>query len=157
MIHAELIGDKHLGDRLEQAREAMDGAMRKATVRGALKLLRHIKADKLSGQVLNVRSGRLRRSINQRVEEKSGGVFDGIVGTNVEYAARFEYGFSGSESVRAHIRKGKNGPVNVRAFTRNVNVPERSFMRSALNDMADDINIELASAMRKVVLGLNKS
>ena len=157
MIHAELIGDKHLGDRLQQARDTIDGEMRKATARGALKLLRHIKKNKLSGQVLNVISDKLRGSINQRVEEKSGSVFEGIVGTKVEYAARFEYGFSGSESVRAHIRNGKNGPVNVRAFTRNVNVRQRSFMRSALNDMADDINVELASAMRKVVLRVNKS
>ena len=65
-----------------------------------------VKAEKLSGQVLHVRTGTLRRSINREVRASgSAGMIEGIVGTNVEYAAAHEYGFDGTVTVRAHVRR----------------------------------------------------
>jgi phage gpG-like protein len=62
--------------------------------------------EKLSGEVLHVRTGTLRRSINREVRASgSAGMIEGIVGTNVEYAAAHEYGFDGTVTVRAHIRR----------------------------------------------------
>jgi phage gpG-like protein len=62
--------------------------------------------EKLSGEVLHVQTGTLRRSINQEVRASgSAGMIEGIVGTNVEYAAAHEYGFDGTVSVRAHVRR----------------------------------------------------
>jgi len=60
--------------------------------------------QKLSGEVLHVRTGTLRRSINKEVRNAGNGVIEGIVGTNVEYAAIHEYGFKGVISVKAHMR-----------------------------------------------------
>jgi phage gpG-like protein len=72
----------------------------------------------------------------------------GKVGTNVEYAAYHEYGFSGSVSVAAHVRHLKDGRIqNVGAHTRNVNYPARSFLRAALKSFAPQIREELHAAV----------
>lgn len=119
--------------------------------RAALRLQAYVKGDKLSGGVLKVRTGRLRRSINERVIEETNKV-TGIVGTNVEYAAVHEYGFTGTENVRAHLRQLKSGATqNVRAHTRTVHMPERSFLRSALKDMAPEIRAEFEAALGRAM------
>lgn len=119
----------------------------------ALRLTRKVKQDKLSGQVLKNRTGRLRRSINQRVSESSGEI-KAVVGTNVEYGRTHELGFSGQMSVKEHMRKIrmawgkaiKPKSVMVRAHTRNVKIPERSFLRSALAEFGPEINRDLERA-----------
>lgn len=96
---------------------------------------------KVSGDVLKVRTGRLRRSIHPEVLASTGRV-DGTVGTNVEYAAAFELGFKGSVSVRSFVRQqvkafGRSiAPVSVtvRAHNRNVDIAPRSFLMTALNE-----------------------
>jgi phage gpG-like protein len=55
------------------------------------KIAGDIKAEKLTGQVLNIRSGRLRNSIGYRFV-KAGAVDVGSVMTNVIYAAIHEFG-----------------------------------------------------------------
>lgn len=115
--------------------------------RSVLRLKVKIVTQKLSGQVLKRRSGTLARSVEEKVLEQGAEVL-GIVSTNTEYAAKHEYGFKGPESVKAHLRTMKQAwgrplaeprEVQVGAFTRNVNFPERSFMRSALDDMREGI------------------
>lgn len=107
----------------------------------------HVVGDKLSGQVLNVRSGRLRRSVNQAVTTTDTTV-TGIVSTPVEYAAAHEYGFQGVVTVKEHLRQvtmawGKplTPPVTatVRSHPMKMNLPEKSFLRSALADQREDI------------------
>lgn len=118
-------------------------------VQGAVK-------DKLTGQVLHVRTGTLRRSIN-RVVEKVGDGAIATIGTNVSYAGVHEFGFDGDVSVKAHVRKiahpGKKSPgvANVRAYTRHMHVPERSYLRSTLREWTPRIRQELkAAAMESV-------
>lgn len=128
-----------------------------------IKLQRHVKQDKLTGQVLHVRSGTLRRSITSKVKQSSTGVY-GIVGTNVVYGAVHEFGFSGRQNVKAHLRKVKQAfgrqikerQVAVRAFTREVKLPERSFLRSALKDMRPEIREGLQREVRASLGGLLK-
>lgn len=79
MINYHVDGDAKLTGTVDQINEAV----RQSIVRSTLKLLVKVKREKLSGQVLNVRTGRLRRSITQKVIDLSNGV-TGIVGTNVE-------------------------------------------------------------------------
>lgn len=102
----------------------------------------HIKDKKLSGQVLKVQTGRLRRSINYRITETDTGI-DAKVGTNVEYARVHEFGFKGTVNVKAHMRQAKKAYA-VRAHTRRVNLPERSFMRSTMTDMRGEIDQRIA-------------
>lgn len=99
-----------------------------------------IKGEKLSGQVLNVRSGRLRRSINAKFSETATGI-DATVGTNVEYGRVHEFGFKGTVKVREFVRKNK---VRVRAHTRRVNLPERSFLRSTFREQKPVIDARIA-------------
>lgn len=154
MIRGWLVGDAELVAKLERTAPAMGQALEKSVQRLALQLLRHVKEDKLSGQVLRVRSGRLRRSANQRVEV-AGAKVTGIVGTNVEYGRMHEYGFQGTETVRAHLRRIKQAwgrpiaerEVSVRSFSRKVNYPAKSFLRSALADMRPQIEAEMKKAL----------
>lgn len=119
-----------------------------------LKLQRHVKQNKLSGQVLKVRTGTLRRSIDFHMEETPTSV-RGKVSTNVKYGKRHEFGFSGQETVKAHLRTIKQAfgqsitpkQVAVSAHTRTVNVPARSFLRSALKDMKPEIVASLKQAV----------
>lgn len=120
-------------------------------------LASRIKADKLTGQVLKVQTGRLRNSIHGTVKE-DGNKFTGIVSTNVEYAPPHEFGFKGSVNVRAHVRNIKQAfgraiepkDVNIRSFARNVSMPERSFMRSALTEMKEMIINELQKSIKEI-------
>ena len=109
-----------------------------------INLQHHIVADKLQGQVLHHRSGNLGRSIQEEVET-SGATTTGQVYSSgdVKYAAIHEFGFHGIENVREHIRTVAFGrevaPFIVHGFQRQVNMPERSFMRSSLADHAEII------------------
>jgi phage gpG-like protein len=128
-----------------------------------IKLQRNVVRDKLTGQVLKVRTGTLRRSIGVSMNEPGGDKIIGLVSTNLKYAPPHEYGFHGSVNVRAHLREIKQAfgrqlktpvTVSVGAYSRNVDLPERSFLRSALRDMRasgiidTDINAALKGALR---------
>lgn len=129
-----------------------------AITRLTLMLQRDVKAQKLSGQVLNVRTGTLRRSIDYAVAKTPTAVV-GKVSTNLRYGRAHEYGFSGTETVRAHLRTIKQAfgrsinprTVQVASFTRTVSLPERSFLRSALQDLdrSGRVLVELQAAVRR--------
>lgn len=130
--------------------------------------------EKLTDDVLHVRSGTLRRSINQQVLIESATTVRGIVGTNVRYAAVHEYGFVGTAYVPDHIRRitssgrtassfdrarmGKigekrlryiNGVANVRGHTMRMNLPERSFLRSSLKETAGDARKLISNSIKQ--------
>ncbi len=168
MIKAYVIGDKETIARIKSAPPKLVDRLRKAVSMLTIKLQRKVKQDKLSGQVLHVRTGTLRRSINQKVDSKGGRII-GTVGTNVHYAAVHEFGFKGTELVKAHVRRVKSrdsfrgkrkvamGVAFVSAHTRKMDMPERSFLRSSLRDMQEDIRSTLQAAVNKVMKTVNKS
>lgn len=134
--------------------------------------------QKLSGEVLKVRTGRLRRSINTQVVN-SPTEATAQVGTNIEYAAIHEYGFDGIEQVREYTRHsvvrfratreaiahdietrkaimfgtGRRAsayalaPGTVRAHERHMVMPERSYLRSSLQELAPSITEWLHEAV----------
>jgi phage gpG-like protein len=146
MIEAKTKGGREVARNLGKIPAKVHAGLVKGIGRLTLKLQRKVKMEKLTGQVLNVKTGTLRRSIDQRVIQRPDGSITGIVATNVKYAGVHEFGFKGriSQSVREHLRKnrGKRGKHKVRAHTRNrdVDLPERSFLRSALREMTPEIN-----------------
>lgn len=158
MIKGEVIGAEAVVRRFERIPAALQIQLKVAITRLTIKLQRKVKVDKLSGQVLKVRTGTLRRSIDQLVTETAGSV-TGRVSTNVGYGKKHEYGFKGVETVEAHLRTIKQAfgrsitpvEVNVRAHSRKVNLPERSFLRSALKDMASsgEIRNEIQAAVTR--------
>lgn len=159
MVKFELVGGDALVSVLKSWQPKLQGEVERSIGRSALRLQRHVMANKLSGQVLNVRTGTLRRSIDQVVERTANGV-TGIVNTNVRYGAAHEYGFSGAVSVKAYLRTIKQAfgrplkearVVQVRASSRNVKLPERSFLRSALRDLQPSIQADLQQAIERAI------
>lgn len=160
-ITGEVKGDREVIADLRRFNAAARGEIQKGIGRIVLKLLTRVKAQKLSGQALNVRTGRLRRSITQRVESSAEEI-SGIVGTNVDYAAVHEYGFKGVVTIKQHLRLVKQAfgrplkfPVwaTVGTHSKNVNLPERSFLRSALADMKNSgvIETEIDAAIARAI------
>ena len=150
--------------RLAGTSDRLDKTMRTAVDRLSIIVQTGAKEDKLTGQVLHVRTGTLRRSINRKVTQGPGGVF-ATVGTNVRYAAVHEYGFDGIVNVRAHTRRAREqmalrgkkrpskseGTISVREFTRHMVMPERSFLRSELRDRTTQIQQELRTAAMEAI------
>ncbi len=114
--------------------------------------------QKLNGPVLNRRTGKLSRSINQIVEDNPKGV-TGIVWSNLgapSYASFWEFGFQGTQTVKAHLRmmttafgKPVKEPkqIMVGTHTRAVNQSARSYLRSSLADMREEILDKLDRAI----------
>ena len=190
MITAYLVGDDQVIAKLNRIYPAVQDRLRTAITRLAMQLVRHVVADKLSGQVLGkyihwTATNRLRNSINVASLMETGGTIAQRVGTNVEYGAFWEYGFQGVESVRGFMRRNKGsmkaaesfsgslrgmgmtglrkseklayarssgaGASFVRPHTRHVNIAPRSFLRSALADMSEEIKVGLTRAVAEGV------
>jgi len=142
MISLTAIGDAEIVRKFDQFPVRLHDEIKKGVGRLALMLARNVQRNKLSGQVLKVRTGRLRRSIGSVVED-SGDVVSGIVSTPVKYAPPHEFGFHGTVSVREHMREIKQAfgrsiapkQIMVREHTMKMNLPERSFLRSELRDL----------------------
>ncbi|MGN7055446.1 HK97 gp10 family phage protein, partial [Neisseria sp. P0003.S004] len=75
----------------------------------------------------------------------------GEVNTNVRYGVAHEYGFAGTVNDKASMRQIRQvfgrplkSPryVQNRAHSRNVKLPERSFLRSALSHMNTEIEAD---------------
>lgn len=144
MIEVNLPDSRQLENDLGIVRSRLLADLKETITKAAIDLSAHIKDQKLSGQVLNRRTGRLSRSINYQVADTDGGV-EATVGTNVEYARIHEYGFKGTVNVKEHMRRMANGvKAVVRSHSRRVDLPERSFLRSSLEDMRADIDERIA-------------
>lgn len=110
MISGYLIGDKELLRRLGDLPKSTKLRVDLTVKSLGFELERKVKAEKLSGQVLNVITGRLRASISHgapnsvsRFESDADRAIY-YVGTNVKYGAVHEYGFDGMVPVRPYIR-----------------------------------------------------
>ena len=144
--------------RISRAHSVFQGEMSREVKRQLILLRNYVVRDKLSGQALHVRSGRLRSSINWKITEESGSAVSGSVGTGVEYAAAHEYGFKGLVNVSGHLRNVSSSTKAthaVRAHTRMVNMPERSFLRSSLRARRDLIVSSLREAAVRAVRRVN--
>lgn len=160
MIRFDIIGDRETIDRLSRVHSQVQRNVEATIGRLTLRLLARVKGDKLSGQVLKTRTGRLRRSINRRLEGAGTTSIAGYVGTNIEYARRHELGFHGTETVREHLRLIKQAwgkplrspkQVRVQAHSRQVDYPARSFLRTALREMGTEITANLKQATNQGV------
>lgn len=115
-------------------------------------LVEYVRRDKLSGQVLNRRSGRLQDSVYAETELVSDVVRTTVGTKGAPYASAHEYG----ETVRIPEYSGKlmvfRGREGTLVFTRNrrayeVHLPERSFIRSTIADK----EIEISERLRESV------
>jgi phage gpG-like protein len=128
-------------------------ALKQLIQRLTFKLLAMVKAEKLSGQVLNVKTGKLRRSINAKFENSGN---TGTVGTNLIYAKVHENG--GPIEIGAHMRMMKQAfgkpvkvPREIPISAHIANFPEKSFLRSALKDLEPKIQPAVDRMVKKVL------
>jgi phage gpG-like protein len=160
MIKAELVNSAEVVARLERIDPRIREELRVGIGRLALKLAKNVQNDKLRGQVLKNRTGRLSHSITNTVVAE-GAKVSGIVSTPVKYAPPHEYGFHGTVTIREHMRTVKQAfgrpidPVQatVRAHEAKMNLPERSFLRSALREFeaSGKIGEEISAAIQRAI------
>jgi phage gpG-like protein len=110
--------------------------------------------DKLSGAVLNIKSGALARSIVATVDDASANVTVTIASVDIKYAAIHEYGGTiPPHEILPDKAKALAFPIGGKqTFAARVNLPaitmpERSYMRSSLAEMADEIRDGLSGAV----------
>lgn len=172
MIYVVAVEQSALQSKLAGYPKKLAESVLRAITRLSIEAQASVKESKLSGQVLHVRTGTLRRSINREVKAQ-GSKISAVVGTNVEYAGAHEFGFTGAVTVKAHVRRSKkqlkaalrtrkdgttyytrtgmrSGEVQVSSHTRNMRVPERSFLRSTLKEFEGKIQSGVADAARNV-------
>jgi phage gpG-like protein len=110
--------------------------------------------QKLSGTVLNQKSGALARSIAASIDDSSADVAVTIAMSDIKYAAIHEFGGTippreivpDKAKTLAFVVGGKQvfaARVNLPAIA----MPERSYMRSSLAEMADEIRESLTGAV----------
>jgi hypothetical protein len=146
VISFSLQGDTAVVAMLHSKAPKLSASVRNSVMRATIMLLAYVKANKLSGQVLHVRSGTLRRKVNYRMQGNAS-FSTGIVGVKLAYARPHEYGFDGIVNVRESLRTIKQAfgrsiaPVTfpVRAHTVHMKLPERSFLRSSLRELTPEI------------------
>lgn len=156
MLKIELRGDQQVIARFEAMPLAVQRELVKEVTADVQDLEGYIKSAKLSGQVLNRRSGALSRSIHAVLPVTvSGNAVIGTVGQSgdVKYGKIHEFG----GKTPPHVIEPKKGTVlafmwqGKQRFFKKVNhpgsvMPERSFMRSALADKAEQYTHGLKQA-----------
>ncbi len=156
MLNIQILGDKELMARIDAMPGAVRAALLKKVTGLTLKLEGRITNEKLSGQVLHARTGRLRRSISSRVEETPIAVYGKAVSSgDVKYGAIHEFG----GQTKPHVIEAKGKALafmmgGKMRFAKKVNhpgskMPTRSYMRSSLKDMQVEIIDGLKDAVRE--------
>ena len=154
MFALKLEGLAETSGRIDGYPAALRAALDAKATELAAALADLVKNDKLSGAVLNARSGALADSIEATVTADADGILASVGSEgDVKYAAIQEYGGKTS----AHEILPAKGDVlafvvgEAQHFARRVEhpgslIPERSYLRSALGDMNDEIVDALAGA-----------
>jgi phage gpG-like protein len=155
-IQVRIEGDKRVIAQLKGLPPAVHAALERKVSLLSLKLLEKVQG-KLKGPVLTYRSGRLFKSIFMEVTSTDTMIQGRVASSgDVKYAAIHEFG----GTTKAHIIEPKKAAVlaymmgGKMRFAKRVNhpgsvMPERSFLRSSLGDMADEIKDGMIDAVNE--------
>lgn len=157
MITIRVNGDRELMAKFNLFPKNLQVALYKKMVQLAIQLEAHVKRDKLDGQVLNVRSGDLSRSIAHEVTQSENSVIARVFsGGNVPYAAIHEYGgrtaphdIYPKDAEALFFRMGGHDVFAKVVHHPGSQMPQRSYMRSALNDYREQIIEGIESAVQE--------
>lgn len=162
MFTVELVGATELVARLDAMPDTVRALVQAKVQALAIKLQALIVRDKLSGQVLKVQTGALRRSIHEVVETNGDSVVGRVFSSgDVKYAAIQEYGgttpphdiLPKKADALAFMAGGKLTFAKI-VHHPGSHIPAHSFMRGSLAEMAPEITMELKSA---VIRGMQQS
>ena len=154
MFALQLDGLEEASARLAAYPAALTAALSAKATELADALADMVKNDKLSGGVLNALSGALRNSIAASVSADPDGVVASVASEgDVKYAAIQEYGGKTSAHEILPVKGQALAFVigGAQLFARRVEhpgslIPERSYLRSSLEDMKAEILAALAEA-----------
>lgn len=164
-LNIEAVGLEQVVEHFRELGGAVRRALEAAVYGEALEMVRIVKEEKLSGQVLGQgRPPRLRNAVHAEMLDAGPDAVMAAVGVNLadaRYARFWEYGFTGTEQVREHLRTLSQvfgrpvepHQVTVRAHSRNVNQPARSYLRSTLAEQESRIRAKLAAAVAGATQG----
>ncbi len=111
--------------------------------------------EKLSGQVLKNKTGNLRNAQHESVESDENSI-RGFVSTDPSASAYgYVHEYGGTFDVKAYMRKTSHS-MQVWVRQHSVTFPERSFLRSTLNEMAPEIVEGLQNAANEWVARKNQ-
>jgi phage gpG-like protein len=152
MFALQLLGFEDASARLTAYPAALTAALSAKAAELAAALADIVRNDKLSGAVLNTGSGALRDSIAASVSADADGVVASVASEgDVKYAAIQEYGGKTSAHEILPVKAQALAFVasGVQLFARRVEhpgsmIPERSYLRSSLDDVRDEIVAALA-------------
>ena len=135
-----------LSYRITAKGKALHTSLLIAFARIAIGLQAYIKTQKLQGQVLAHRSGKLTRSIEQQVVDQ-GRTFTAVVqaGSLAPYGAIHEYG--GTFQIPEHMSHSRLSQKTWTVRSHTATFPERSFMRSSLKEYRDQAYREIENAI----------
>ncbi len=159
MITVQLVGDRKVVAQLRAIPNAVTVQLLEKIWSIGIMLQTYIRSQKLSGQVLNVKTGNLRRSINIKVEQSPKQVVGKVFSSgDVKYAGIHEFGGrTGAHEILPRKAEALAFMMGGKMmFAKKVNhpgsvMPERSYMRSSLTENAAAISLQLKEA---VIVGL---
>jgi hypothetical protein len=150
MITTLLEGEREVVARFDRMGPDLQNELLIAVRRLSIKLQTRVKQDKLSGQVLAVRSSRGIRSI-QAIDEVQSGNPVGIVTTAVDYMKGWETGIWPESAERKSLKASKaKFDVSSSSDTfKNGTPKKRPFLQPALKEMQDSgvIGVEFDAAI----------
>lgn len=159
MLSVVVTGTAEAEERIRSLPPEMHQALLGKIMGLSIRLQRYIVTEKLSGQVLNTITGRLKRSVQERTVDDGSLIFSEVyTDGSAPYDKIQEYGGqTGPHDIVAtkaqalsFLRDGK------RVFYKRVHhpgskIPERSYMRSGLDDMRETIIQEMTQTYEQVL------
>lgn len=168
MITGYIVGDRELIARMQGVPAAMKAEVDKTVDKLCFELEASVKTQYLTGQVLRVRTDRLRGSITRRAPETRTRVVItdtaaiAYVGTNVSYGAFWEHGFT--RKIGAGARGGPRTLSGNALATYIARHPPgtrqyaaRPFLAPALASMKAKIVADLGAALQRGMVAAMKS
>lgn len=160
MISGYIVGDRQLIARMSAMPDDLRRGVEQTVKALGFELQSRVQVQKLTGQVLKVRTGRLKRSISPSAGadsrsryEQQGDASYYYVGTNVSYGAAWEYGAKACDIVPVKakaLRFEINGQVFFRKRVHKPAQAARPFLAPALQEMRPMIEEQLAAVLKRV-------
>lgn len=150
---SQVVGTDTVLRMMARVQEGARGKLMELMPRIGFDLAKYVQDAKLSGRVLNRRTGRLRRSINSQTRD-AGTAISAIVGTNVQYARPLEEGSKPHEIVPVRKKMLSFMVGGRRVFARKVNHPGTRayrFLASSLQETAPANIARIRQTMRDLI------
>jgi hypothetical protein len=158
VITARLVGDDAVLAWLRAAPDLAASGLARAITTLGIELQRKIQEIELTGQPLVTRSSSLKSSNSLQVDQSDDKIA-ATVSSGSQYTHAREYGFAGAVDVGTNLRRitkafGRPIPrkaISIQSYRRRIDVPDRSFLSSALEDMEPAIHDEVEAALREAL------